>query len=387
MKIRNKILLVTAIIALIFLLCTIVVAEYRTSLEGRRVLIQEEILERNIQIEALQDRITETLAQLSSLDERIETHQGELNVINVQLLIVSREIDDIEAQLNRIEESYLEQREAFEARLVAQYKAGETRYLDVILRSTSLEEFISSFFLIAEIAQHDTDLLDTLERQRVAIEVTRAMHSDRQRELSELQEHAQRSIIAIENTRTIRQDHFDRLTSEEREIQAEIDAFRFILNNIENDILMLALMNLEGSFVGGQFAWPAPGNYIITSRFGLRIHPIFRYSRMHTGVDIATPMGAPIVAANDGTVIMATYTMGYGNTVMIDHGGGIVTLYAHGSAIVVNRGDVVTRGQLVMLAGSTGFSTGPHLHFEIRVNRSIHRPITIYNRKSYYTRT
>ena len=119
---------------------------------------------------------------------------------------------------------------------------------------------------------------------------------------------------------------------------------------------------------GGELAWPAPGYTWITSRFGMRLDPIFRIYRMHTGTDIGTPTGASIIAANDGIIVKATYTQGLGNMVMIDHGGGVSTVYGHGSQIMVRVGHEVKRGELVMKAGSTGWSTGPHLHFEVRIN-------------------
>ena len=122
-------------------------------------------------------------------------------------------------------------------------------------------------------------------------------------------------------------------------------------------------------YVGGEFAWPAPGYSTITSKYGMRVHPILKTHRIHSGTDIAMPMGAYIIAANDGVVTKAGYsTTGYGNMVLIDHGGGVSTLYGHGSEILVQAGQTVKRGDIIMKAGSTGWSTGPHLHFEVRIN-------------------
>jgi murein DD-endopeptidase MepM/ murein hydrolase activator NlpD len=147
------------------------------------------------------------------------------------------------------------------------------------------------------------------------------------------------------------------------------------------------MQNVALDYVGGELAWPAPGNHIITSRFGMRIHPIFRIPRMHSGVDVATPTGARIVAVNDGIVVESKYTTGYGNMVMINHGGGVVTVYAHGIENTVDVGQKVRRGDVIMRAGSTGWSTGPHLHFEVRINGSFVDPLPLITRQNVSNQT
>ena len=138
---------------------------------------------------------------------------------------------------------------------------------------------------------------------------------------------------------------------------------------------ILAMVDGNSEFIGGEFLWPTPGNTTITSPFGNRFHPILHYYRNHNGIDIGAPMGEPVVASNPGTVITASYVGTYGNVVMIDHGGGVVTAYAHGSKILVEVGQVVQRGEVIMEIGSTGLSTGPHLHFEIKINGTFVDPL------------
>jgi murein DD-endopeptidase MepM/ murein hydrolase activator NlpD len=130
------------------------------------------------------------------------------------------------------------------------------------------------------------------------------------------------------------------------------------------------------TYVGGIMAWPAPQFTRASSPFGVRFHPVFKVNRMHTGVDLAAPTGSPIVAANDGVVLRAEWNGGYGNCVVIDHGGGIATLYAHASRILVKKGQQVKKGQTIALIGSTGTSTGPHLHFEVLKDGKAVRPDT-----------
>ena len=142
----------------------------------------------------------------------------------------------------------------------------------------------------------------------------------------------------------------------------------------------MASSSNNSEYTGGSMTWPLPGYYSITSPFGNRLHPILKVYKMHTGVDIAGAgcNGKNVVATADGKVIHAGWISGYGNTVMIDHGGGIVTLYAHSQKLLVKKGDTVTRGQAIMLVGSTGYATGPHLHFEVRVNGKYVNPVDGY---------
>ena len=382
MKTMKRIILIMFVAILVFSPANVAVTEHRETLEGRRIELQEQMLERNLEMEALQSRITDTLAEISGLDERIGTHQNELTILNSNLIRVNREIEEAEEELARAQESYETQKEIFQQRLIAQYMAGDTRYLDVLLSSSSIMEFISNYFFIAEIAEHDATLLNAIERQKNRIESITETLAERREALRALSDNEQRTIVALENTRVIRNSYVERLSAEERAVQSQIDEFRQSLDAVEREILALSVANIDGDFVGGEFAWPAPGNYRITSRFGMRIHPIFRYSRMHSGLDIGTPMGAPIVAANDGIVIRSTYAVGYGNMVMIDHGGGVVTVYGHGSRLIANVGDRVSRGDVIMLAGSTGWSTGPHLHFEIRVNGRFIDPLPHITRRA-----
>ena len=139
--------------------------------------------------------------------------------------------------------------------------------------------------------------------------------------------------------------------------------------------MQLALQGIDTKYIGGVLAWPVPGYTRITSKYGMRTHPITGVYKLHTGVDISAPMGANFIAANDGIVTKAGMNSAYGNMVIIDHGGGISTLYAHGSEILVHVGQTVKKGVAVLKVGSTGYSTGPHAHFEVRINGVVTDPM------------
>ena len=173
----------------------------------------------------------------------------------------------------------------------------------------------------------------------------------------------------------MRENYIARLSEEEKAKQAQIDEITSQYNEINKQILELAKQGLDTEYIGGVLAWPVPGYTKISSNYGMRVHPITGQYKLHTGVDISAPMGANFVAANDGIVTKAGYNTAYGNMVIIDHGGGISTLYAHGSEILVTVGQTVTRNEPILKVGSTGYSTGPHAHFEVRINGVVTNPI------------
>ena len=131
-------------------------------------------------------------------------------------------------------------------------------------------------------------------------------------------------------------------------------------------------------YTGGKFAWPVPSTQRITSQYGYRNHPVYKTKKFHSGIDIGAAYGVDIVAAADGVVTLATTNGGYGKCVIINHGSGITTLYGHNSTMLVESGQRVTKGQIIAKAGSTGVSTGPHLHFEVRINGSTVDPLQYY---------
>ena len=180
----------------------------------------------------------------------------------------------------------------------------------------------------------------------------------------------------------IKNSRMAQLSEEEIEMQQKIEEYQKEISDIETEIRLLALANVSQQYVGGSMAWPVPGYTRITSQFGMRTHPITGVYKLHTGVDIGAPMGATFIAANDGLVTYAGWNKAYGNMVIIDHGGGITTLYGHGSEILVQVGQTVFQGTPVLKVGSTGYSTGPHAHFEVRINGEYVQPldyITSYN--------
>ncbi len=365
---KKKILIISIIVLSLIGLCGIVVAENLEDLQNKKNDLQNQINESNEQIEEIKIELTENLEQLNNVNEKIYNYESEIISLETDLNTIEEETKKISEKLNIVETNYNLQKEAFQARMVAIYEAGDVVYLDVLLNSNSFSDFISNYYLIGEIAKYDNDLLENIEQQKNQIENTKSILEGKKENLQKLKKNKEKTTIALENSKVIRNSYIDKLSEQEKETQNKIDEYQKELNNLETQIVALTTGNIGSDYVGGEFAWPAPGYTTITSRYGMRIHPILKTARVHTGTDIAMPTGAYVLAANDGVVIKSMYVTGYGNMVMIDHGGGVSTLYGHGSELIAQTGQEVKKGDIIMKAGSTGWSTGPHLHFEVRIN-------------------
>ena len=366
----KKIILTCLLIVVVLVsFTTVVIADDLIDLQNRKNELNNQITEANEQVENIQIELTDTLKQIDNLDQKIETYQGQVDELNGKLETLQNQIKIAEEKLTNLENNYKIQRKTFQNRIVAQYEAGDVQYLDVLLSSNTLSEFISNYYLIGEIAKYDRNLLDNIDRQKNEIEKIKTTLTEREKNLKTVKENKEKTATALENAKVIKNSYAKQLTDSEKETQSKIAEYQRELDNLEAQIVSITSIKVGEDYVGGEFAWPAPGYSTITSKYGMRVHPILKTHRVHSGTDIAMPMGAYIIAANDGVVTKAGYSStGYGNMVLIDHGGGVSTLYGHGSEILVQTGQTVKRGDIIMKAGSTGWSTGPHLHFEVRIN-------------------
>ena len=255
-----------------------------------------------------------------------------------------------------------------ERRLVNTYKAGQTQYLDVLLSSEDIIDFISKYYYIGKMIEYDESLIDSVASEKKEVEETKEQLEKSRQNLKTCKDNQKKVEILLENAKVVRNSYINQLTEDELKIAEDIELYQSELDLVEIEILLATMEGVDSQFVGGTFAWPAPGYYTITSSYGMRFHPVIKVYRNHTGMDIGAQMGSYAIAANDGIVTTSTYSNSYGNMIIIDHGGGVTTLYAHGSELLAQVGDIVKRGDAIMKVGSTGWSTGPHLHFEIRIN-------------------
>lgn len=346
-----------------------------TDLQTQRELLKQQLEQATVDLDTIQSDLSENLQQIQKLDEKIASAEEELSGQESKIKELKESIEEVEEQLNTVTEKYNKQKDLFERRIVAVYEAGETQYLDVLLKSTSLTDFISTYYHISQIVQSDEELLEDIEQKKRTIDLSRQKLENEKNALADILENQTRLTRTLQNTRIIRESFITRLTQEEQEKQKEIEEYNAIYEEINKQIIAAVMQGIDSEYIGGELAWPVPGYTRITSEYGMRTHPITGVYKLHTGVDISAPMGANFIAANDGVVIKAEMNGAYGNMVLIDHGGGISTLYAHGSEILVEVGQTVKRGDEVLKVGSTGYSTGPHAHFEVRINGVTTNPL------------
>lgn len=348
-----------------------------------------EIDDLNMQKEALEAAVSESESQIGIVEDQISAALAEVEKLSLQISEKREEISNLEAEeeslmiyieeaetsLAEYTEKYETQKALLEKRLVAMYEMGEVKYLDVLLNSESLSDFLSRYYLVSEITQSDYELVSSVRENKEQMESLTESLKEKKEELEQDKIDKEKYEISLSNMEILKNNKINQLNAEELAIYQQIEQYKTEIESIETEIKQIALQNIGEIYIGGTMIWPTPGYTTITSNFGMRTHPITGIYKLHTGVDIGAPYGAMFVAANDGVVVKAEMNSAYGNMVMIDHGGGVMTLYAHGSEILVEVGQTVTQGTAVLKVGSTGYSTGPHAHFEIRINGEYVNPL------------
>ncbi|SNT16071.1 Septal ring factor EnvC, activator of murein hydrolases AmiA and AmiB [Anaerovirgula multivorans] len=327
------------------------------------------------QNESQQKSITE---QLKDLEVQIEKTENEVQKIQSDITSTQKKITDATNELVEAEDNIDDKQDVLGQRLRVMYKNGTVGYAEVLLNSRDFTELLTNLDMVKRIVDHDVELLKYLEEQKALIEDKKAQLENERNRLVSLRNNVEDKKKQLVVSRGQQQRLRQELEQDKVQLAKMLDQL-----NKEADALTDQLRKLQssGEYVGGEMAWPVPGNTRISSPFGNRIHPILKVQRMHTGIDIPAPSGTPVVAATQGTVVSSATIGSYGRTIIIDHGGGVLTLYAHNSRLLVSVGDKVSRGQKIAEIGSTGASTGPHLHFEVRKDGKYVDPTPYVRRK------
>lgn len=348
---------------------TIYAAEL-TDLQEQQTQVQANQDMATTQLQAVKEELTQNLQQVQELNNNIAQYEAEINNYNDQIVNLQNDISKTEEEIKKAEENYKNQKKLLDDRLITMYEAGTTEYLDVVLSSKTITEFLSNYYLLSILADSNVDFLDTIEKQKKIIEDQKKKLEEQKHQVNTSKEEKEKAAIILENTRVMKNTYTSQLTDQEKQIQSEIDAYQTQLNQLEAEIQAITANSLiiNPNYIGGEMLWPVPGYTKLSSTFKMRVHPITGVYKLHTGIDIPAPIGTNFLAANEGIVVKASYNTAYGNMVMVDHGGGVSTLYAHGDKIMVTLGQTVKKGDVVLQTGNTGNSTGPHAHFEVRIN-------------------
>ena len=354
------------------------------ALEEQRDELKAEREDMQAEIDALKDEQAGVLEQKRALDEQNEVYRQELELIEEQVELYTRLVDEKAAELEKAMAAEEEQLATYRQHVRAMEENGKYTYLSIIFGSKSLSELMSNLDMIGEIMEADKRIYDQYTEARERAEEIKAEYEATLEQLGEKQEEYEAEKAQLEAKIAEASALIEQL---EEEINSNYELYLEVLaqeealeSDIQNKIAELERQEAANSITStGTYIWPLPG-YSPGSAYGWRMHPIYHEMRFHAGEDIGAPTGTPILAADSG--VAAVYPdngNGYGNYIMINHGGGRVTLYAHMSAFAISGGATVAQGQVIGYVGSTGNSTGPHLHFEVRVNGATTDPKQYFN--------
>lgn len=309
---------------------------------------------------SLLDEIEELDVEMNKAQKELDSIQGQINNLNSQ--IKGRENKIEEANKKREKEELLLQK-----RVRAMYENGNTAYISLLLNSENISDFIKRCELADRMIEADKQLFEELEQLKAeAAEEMKALESDKVVvEAAKKQEVVNRDKLAT--SRSAKDSRVKLLQKDINELQRQLDRELEESQAIERQLRELSGVSTVVS-KNEKFIWPAAYSKSITCKYGPRIHPITKKKGTHTGIDIRAAMSTNIYATASGKVVTAGWNTAYGNMIIIDHGNGITSLYGHASKLCVKVGDTVNQGDIIMKAGSTGYSTGPHLHFEVRKN-------------------
>ena len=344
----------------------------------------------------------DVIEQKAAMDEKNELARQEIELINEQIEVYTDLIDDKAKELEAAEKTEQEQLELYKKRVRSMEENGSYTYLDILFQCRSLSDVLSAIDMIGEIMESDKRLYEqykesreNTERIKGEYEQTLVLLGEKQETLEAEKAELEKQIAAavevinqLENDIEAAKAEYAKAAAAEAAAQASINAIIAQMQAEEEAARQEAAKNGQdytgtGSTATGTYIWPCPSCTYVTSKFGMREHPLFGDERPHTGIDIGAQAGAEVIAADSGTVAVATYSSSYGNYVTIYHSNGDYTLYAHMSSLTVTAGQNVTQGDVIGYVGSTGWASGPHLHFEIRVNGSTVDPTSYFSGLSY----
>ena len=329
------------------------------------------------QLSGLTNDLSALQKQISLLDSQIEAQQDEIDAQEELLTELTQMIADKTIELEESERQQAEQYAQLRSRLRYMVEHGTTSSLSILLSSDSFSDFLNRYEIIRQISLRDENLFEQLKaiRDKVLTEKRELEDTKKDAEDTKLQMEANKA--ELEAQMEAKRKQMESIQLAQKNVK---DAYTAMIET-EDELMAqykkaAAEYAAQSTYVGGTFMWPLPaGNNVVTCKYGMRTHPITGKRKLHTGVDLRAATGTKVYAANKGTVTTSGYSSAWGNYIIISHGGGITTLYAHLSKRSVSKDDKVKQGDIIGYSGNTGYSTAPHLHFEISKNGATYNPL------------
>ena len=349
----------------------------------------KELENKKAQLEKEKNNLSNYVKQLDSQLSEIELQIAELSI---QILDKEAEITEKEKELQIAIETETAQYEAMKRRIQFMYEQGETNYLSLIFSADNFSDMLNKADYIEQLSAYDRQKLDEyvaitnyVRLCKSELELQKAI-LDQQKQGVQLRQNEVESLIA--NKKTEIEKYQSNIATQQAAIEEYEEDLRFqneLISQLEAEVLaakkeILLENGISVSYSGEKMTWPCPAYTRISSEYGWRIHPTLGVNKYHNGVDMAAPKGSDILAAFSGEVVAATYNSTMGNYVLMNHGNGYYTIYMHASKLCVTPGQVIVEGEKIAEVGSTGRSTGPHLHFGVRKNGEYVNPMSYLNR-------
>ena len=367
MKIKKRILI--SILLILIILSTniaVTLAATKSELQNKQNNINQQIKDTENEISAVKEEMSDTMKQIQDLNTQISGYQSEIDDLEYKISDLEKDIEESQEKLNEAEKKYNKQEEAFKNRIVAQYEAGETTYLDVLVGGGSLWDMVSNWYVVSEIADLDNQMLGQMEKNKNEIEEAKKALETNKEQIEVTKKNKEQKASALKSSQATKEQYVNELSDNEKELNAELEKLKKANDAITRELKAMEnkysdkIANLGGT---GTLQRPVRSGVITATMY-------YSSGRYHGALDYGVPVGTEVYAAAEGVVLAAGWSNGgLGYYTCIQHSGGLRTYYGHGNGTYyVKPGDVVKKGQLIMLSGNTGNSSGPHLHFEVRVS-------------------
>ena len=330
-------------------------------------------------LEATNDERKAIEKESAKLQEELDLVKTKLDKLNEEINTLNKENKNIEEEILEVEKVLEENYEIIRSIIKIQYEQKVGGYLSILLEAKDFGNLLRRLEVVSNLIKNNDETIREIKELQVELEskketLTKQMDEINKNKIIVEEEKGRLDKLNKENKAKVKKliKLQGELSSQIKLTEKEISELESRGQEINNEIVS---SSGGGSYNGSKMAWPVIGYTTLSSKFGYRIHPISGEKKLHTGIDIPAPAGTPVVAANSGTVIISRYDNSYGNMVAIDHGGGIVSFYAHNTERLVKVGDKVSKGQKISTVGTTGYSTGNHLHFEVKKNGTFVDPM------------
>jgi murein DD-endopeptidase MepM/ murein hydrolase activator NlpD len=392
---KRKFILIISVLALSALLAPFFADASLAAAQSTNVDIEKELANQQKRLDTMEREIKKNNAKLkdakkkeeraindiSKLSNQLAEAEQRLNVTELKRQQITNKLTETTTRIQDMELRIERAKKLLKGRVVAVYKYGGAAEFSLMMSASGTQDALVTSYMLTKIAEQDKALIDNLISEKNALDMARAELEKQRRELERRNEEMKKQKAAIQKTTNERNRMLQQARKDKAMFQAEQDELLKASRELEskvNDLLAQKKRNSgKGAtplyYKGGKFAWPLRGK--ITSPYGSRTHPVFKTKTTHSGIDIDGEKGDTVRAAADGEVLYTGWLRGYGQVVIIDHGGELTSVYAHLSGIDTVENSRVKMGDKIGRVGSTGVATGPHLHFEVRVNGNTKDPM------------